>query len=130
MILDQSEYWVDAHGVRQQLDDMSPSYRANLLNFIRRRAQHFQSQGWLEYLSAGWPEDPSDGVWSAMVTAEAELDGTPTEWIERTPLVCRLVELERVGPVRLRVHNRLYGLTHPGWRARRNAFVESTMKGK
>lgn len=124
MILNQTEHWVDVHGVMHPLNDMDPSYRANTLAFIRRRAQHYQDQAWADYLAIPIAfEDDFELV-------DSELQRPPEVWVESTPLVRRLVELEKVQPIghlRLRAHNRWYGLTHPGWRRRRDAYVNRVL---
>ncbi len=68
----QDEIWVEA-GRIVALEDLDPDHRANLIPFLRRnaRAYHLATTG------------------SDTSPAEAE------EWLEQTPLMRRLVEMEK-----------------------------------
>lgn len=74
--LDQAEVWVDG----QRLEDMDRHHRANLIPFLRRSA--------LALYADTFDVDPDPAG-----QPEAE------EWLELTPLMRRLVELEAGRPI-------------------------------
>jgi hypothetical protein len=82
--LAQDELWVDG----QRLGEMDRHHRANLIPFLRRSAEALR-------LAAGAP-------------------GPAEDWLERTPLMRRLTELERGRPIEERKET-----------ARRNAEYEA-----
>lgn len=79
-ILQQDEVWVDATGRELLLDAMDRHHRANLIPFLR---------GNVCLLYGSHYDLPS----AAFTNAEAE------DWLEQTPLMRRLVELERGRPI-------------------------------
>lgn len=81
-LLNQSEVWVNAEGIHR-LDDMDPDHRANLIPFLRGNARTLYGRTLA---------DPDYGP-ALVSAAEAE------EWMEQTPLMRRLVELEQGRPI-------------------------------
>jgi hypothetical protein len=103
-LLYQTDIWVDRHSDKHSLETMNIHHRAGLIGFLRKRAYYYQSAAWGEYLRGlGSVNDPSDGVLSAQLDAEAELLLPSDEWMERQPLFRRLVELDQRTPVQKRV---------------------------
>jgi hypothetical protein len=92
-ILDQDEIWRDANGVVHQLVDMAPSYRANVIGFLKRRAEELL-EGWvrLHYLSGAGPQgELAQDAFDAELTGHAKAQ--PQDWLEQRPLVRRLRSL-------------------------------------
>lgn len=80
-LLDQAEIWVDGSGREFLLDAMDRHHRANLIPFLRGNAITL----WLA------AHRHVAGRSCTMALAE--------EWLERTPLMRRLVELEAGRPI-------------------------------
>lgn len=94
MNLNQGDYWVDIAGHRWKLEEMAPSHRRNVLLMLRRNAAAIELRDAIACL------DSIPAVRGELAQeAEAEYHdwrGThPDEWLESTPLVRRLVELEQ-----------------------------------
>lgn len=88
--LGQSGYWVDRHGNQHALTDMTQSYLASVLSFLRARA------GRLYQLEINRQEFAliaavTDG-WDNGVDAIAPRQGpeAAADWLENTPLVTTL----------------------------------------
>lgn len=78
-VLDQAEVWVNSRGVHR-LDAMDPDHRANLIPFLRGNARTLFAL--------------YNGVHPEAVTGhQAE------EWLQQTPLMRRLCELEAGRPI-------------------------------
>lgn len=95
-ILNQDCVWVDRHGEEHLLDEMEPSYRANLIPFLRGNVCT---------------------LYRLCHRGVSELDGSLSpqaceEWLVHTPLMRRLLELVRQMPFeeRQKIHeaNRAY----------------------
>jgi hypothetical protein len=100
---------------------MDRHHRANLLPYLRRNAARLQAAAVQTYQSSlGLVDDPGDGVWSAQQAIEAELELEPEDWLERKPLVRKIVALEADRPVHERaataMRNMAYELRHTGYR--------------
>lgn len=79
--LQQAEVWVDATGRELLLDAMDRHHRANLIPFLRGNAVT---------------------LWIRAHPTASIVSGTPAaaqEWLEQTPLMRRLVELEAGRPI-------------------------------
>ena len=70
-LIAQGRIWIDAEGQVHRLRTMDPNHRANLIPFLRRSADA------IKRVCA--PEDPRE----------------PEDWLEHTPLMRRLVDLEQ-----------------------------------
>lgn len=109
-VLDQDEVWV--HGER--LETMDRHHRANLIPFLRRNAEALQRAAEQDYYRSllFLATDPSDGVADAQHAIEAEFEMPAEDWLERRPLMRRLVELEAGRPIEQRrltqLRNRIY----------------------
>lgn len=113
-ILMQDKIWVDRFGREYDLETMDPHYRSNLIPFLRGNAQVLQRHAEANYLgsSLAMVDDPSDGVFAAQMALE-DLFEVPAEvWLERTPLMRRLVALEQGVPL----------LTRAAWAAKNKAY--------
>lgn len=123
-LLDQDQVWVDAQGNVHDLATMDRHHRANLIPFLRRSASTLQriaeDRYWRSALA--FVDDASDGVWGAQLDAEAQFEMPAEDWLERKPLMRRLVELEAgrsLGKRRMTaLRNRAYELL-TGYRKRR-----------
>lgn len=109
-VLQQDELWVDG----QRIEDMDWKHRSNLVSFLRRSASTLQAASYLAYLHScpGYVEDPSDSVASVQAHIEASFWWESEDWLEATPLMQKLVSLERNWPwtqrVLLVMRNRAY----------------------
>lgn len=98
-VLEQDQVWVNG----ERLDEMDRHHRANLIPFLRGNARTLQRMAeriyWGSSLAAvDWLE-ASDGVAGAQAEAEAQFELPADDWLERTPLMRRLVELEAGRPI-------------------------------
>lgn len=91
-LLDQTEVWVNADGVHR-IDEMDPNHRANLIPFLRGNARTFQRMAEAAYWGSALAiaADHDD----VKADIEASFDTDPEQWLEQTPLMRRLVELEQ-----------------------------------
>lgn len=107
----QTSVWVDAAGVEHDIDTMDPDYRSNVIGFLRRNARALQDRAFVRFRQS-FPDDPSDGVAAAMDQICAELEQDPAEWIDQTPLMQRLLELDagrtRLQRAKTAVRNKAY----------------------
>jgi hypothetical protein len=85
-VLQQSDVWVDGDGRELLLDAMDRHHRANLIPFLRGNAVTL----YLTHVGRGGEYPEHDGR-PGPVIAE--------EWLEHTPLMRRLVELESGRPI-------------------------------
>lgn len=114
--LNQEEIWIDREGVTHRLVDMPPSYRANVLGFLRRNAQRLQNiTAWRILSTFPADGDMSDGVASAFDACMSEMHRPHEAWIEDQPLVRALREMRTTPSWRLKIHNRVWRLLHPNW---------------
>jgi hypothetical protein len=91
-VLHQDERWKDGEGNVWLLDEMKPSHRANLLRFLRRRAQSLAFNDSLIMLTG--PMAPGgDGAMDAAEAYADEMWDDPAGWLEGTKLVTRLRDL-------------------------------------
>lgn len=81
-LLGQSDIWIDGAGAVHQLDEMDRHHRANLIPFLRGNV--------LALYIAAHPDGPGEDVNDR---------GSLEEWLEATPLMRRLVELEQDRPL-------------------------------
>lgn len=82
----QTEHWINIRGEVIPLEQIDARYARNIMGFLDKRAAmaHEIARFWL---SMQWPDDPSDGVWHAMVASEQDHDNTPPlDWMRSTPL--------------------------------------------
>lgn len=95
-LLDQDEIWIDKYGKQHDLETMNQHHRAMIVPFLRKRADRLHYLALQDYMYSGLGnvDNPSDGVWMAQLSTEAELDLPAKEWLERTPLMIRLIELD------------------------------------
>lgn len=98
-LLQQDEVWVDAKGQEHRLEDMDWKHRSNLIPFLRRSAKELYLASFFRasHSDLMMIEDPSDGVASAQDRLMAPFyhHPDPEDWLERTPLMRRLTELEK-----------------------------------
>lgn len=96
-LLNQDDVWIDGDLQVHQLDEMDRHHRANLIPFLRGNV--------LTLYIAAHPDGPSEDVADR---------GSLEEWLEATPLMRRLVDLERGRPIEDRAatdaRNRAYEL--------------------
>lgn len=97
--LNQNKIWISEPGQVFRLEEITPTHRHNLINWLRVRADNLEfyySMG--EYW--GMPHgDYSDDFWPEMLQDECLRDQEirmkdPQAWLETTPLMKRLLELE------------------------------------
>jgi hypothetical protein len=117
-LLGQDRVWVDARGMTHDLKAMDPKHRSNLIPFLRGNAERLQREAEDEYYASSLAAvgDPSDGVDMAQLQMEASFDAPAEDWLERTLLMRRLVELEQGIPLLTRkrwaLENKAYEVTH------------------
>lgn len=97
-VLGQDIYWVDITGAPHLLVDMSPAYRANVMRLIHAQAV----QWWGEEVTGRAldaaiqvlkdPDDPA--TTAALDRLAALLDLEPQEWIDASPLMRCLQQLQ------------------------------------
>lgn len=100
-LLQQTKIWVDKHGEVHDLETMNIHHRAGLIGFLRRRATWYWHAHFLDLLTR--PEMGDDFLGQS----------NPQAWMECTPLMRRLVELDQRTPVQklaTRLRNRAYPL--------------------
>lgn len=85
-ILDQDEVWVDGAGQSHRLEEMDRHHRANLIPFLRRSAVTL----YIDALRRGVTFAGHD---------DREGQSIAESWLEQTPLMRRLVELEQGRPI-------------------------------
>lgn len=105
----QDRWWKDVGGVWHELASMDPRHRANLLLFLRRRAQAYQDAAHHDATRLFY--DAPDHVFEE---AMDEFEVPAEEWIEATPLVAALRyhegEATAIDHLRTWSHNRTYKL--------------------
>lgn len=116
-LLEQDEIWIDARGVENVLADMDPHHRANLIPFLRRRAAVLQYRASIAYWRSDLSTSDSDGLAYLQMKTEIELSDPPEDWLERKPLMRKLVEYEKGRTFLERksthIRNKLYEARHP-----------------
>lgn len=89
-LLHQTEIWIDVAGNRFELATMDRHHRANLIPFLRGNAQTLQRAAAFRH-------------WRSPVAAQhggdAQFAMPAEDWLEQTPLMRRLVELEAGRPI-------------------------------
>ncbi len=113
-LLHQDKIWIDIEGRERRLEDMDVHHRANITALLHRRAITLQH---LCYVDAPLllVEDPSDGVFAAQQVAERDYARDPNEWLDSTPLLRRLAEMDSrgfVARVGTKVRAKAYRMTH------------------
>lgn len=107
--LEQTETW---NG--QPLQDLDEHHVANLIPFLRGNARTLQRVAEERYYRSllFLASDPSDGILAAQDAIESEFLLPAQDWLERRPLMRRLVELDRGRPLSRRrlthLRNRLH----------------------
>lgn len=120
----QDKVWVRG----ENLETMDRHHRANLIPFLRRSADtlHFACYEQLMCSELMGVENPSDGVFAAQIHAERPFDQEPEDWLEQTPLMKKLIELESGRPLRDRrvtaARNKAHELL-TGYKKQRVGFV-------
>lgn len=111
-LFQQDVWWRTRDGRWLRIEEMAPSHRDNLIRYLRRTADRWNLSCWFDVMSVPSPEHPSDGV--ALALEELFRDLERDDWLERTPLMKKLVTYERgrFGRLLTRVHNRVYDVTH------------------
>lgn len=92
-IFGQTLTWFDRWGEAHELESMDPDYRSNLIPFLRRSAAAFQLavvRSARRSIRSG--DDMADAHRRRL---DFELSEEPETWLERQPLMQRLVELEQ-----------------------------------
>lgn len=92
--LRQTHTWTDEHGRAHRVDDMLHDQRRALLHWLRQHATELHA-AWLEAMRLEpVPQLHEDQLrQTAAILAHRERD--PGAWLDTTPLVRRLVALER-----------------------------------
>lgn len=110
----QAEVWVDAAGVEHRLEAMDRHHRANLIPFLRGNARTLQRAAEVAYFRSALAMvgNPSDGVADAQDAIEAMFEIPAEDWLEQTPLMRRLVELEAGRPIEQRLITRIRNKAH------------------
>lgn len=91
LLLEQDKVWLDD----VPLEELSVGHRTNLIPFLRGNAKTLQTIAELRYYNSSLAreEDPSDGTYAAQCHEEAQFFTTAEDWLERKPLMRKLVEL-------------------------------------
>lgn len=84
-VFDQDEVWLDVVGTPHRLHEMTITYRANVINHLLQRAEHFYQAKLEQWQIADLLAAHQDGE-----DDQPPLPGDPVEWIESTPLMRRL----------------------------------------
>ena len=108
-VFDQGEYWVDRSGQPHRILEMADAEARNILEFLRRHANHFYVECLRrevvasvfesfrrpgQHLDPGPGQDPERGP-SRRRDQPTMVDLTPTEWLESTGLAAALREQMR-----------------------------------
>lgn len=115
-ILNQDKVWVDRNGMVYQLETMDPHYRSNLIPFLRGNARRLQEIAEDHFYEITLGMGDSDGVANALASMEASFEAPAEAWLERTPLMRKLVALEAGIPLATRklwaIKNKAYEIRH------------------
>ncbi len=105
-LLHQDKIWIDIEGRERRLEDMDVHHRANITALLHRRANTLQHLCYLD--------DPLLLV-AAQQVAERDYSSDPNEWLDSTPLLRRLAEMDSrgfVARVGTKVRAKAYRMTH------------------
>ena len=95
-VLQQNVVWVNIRGKAMFLIDMPKDYLRNVIGFLHRNAHEWwQREIIFDSLEAAFLQtvDADEEAATAQAHRRSLLDQGPTEWIEATPLMRRLLEL-------------------------------------
>jgi len=86
--------WETKEGGTLALEDMAPSHRRNVIAWLHRHARQLQLAEGMAFCSGALP-NPDSAAWDMVIGGIHEQFGMDaTEWLEDTPLMRRLRELE------------------------------------
>lgn len=89
--------WTTRDGDTIALEDMTDSHRRNLISWLRRNAGVLKHAEEMAFVSGPMPSAETE-AWSMVMGGVQEwLNEDPQEWLEETPLMIRLLELDRGG---------------------------------
>jgi hypothetical protein len=91
-VLHQDKEWLTKDKRRLRLEDMTPSHRRNLLEFLRKRAFGLAFKDGIIMLAGPMAPGGDHAMDAAEEAVTWQIDN-PQEWLENTPLVKRLKEL-------------------------------------
>lgn len=95
-LLDQTEVWFDRDEQPHELIDMSPRYKANVINFLVRRARlmefnySLREALWLTHMEPMMGEMAFDSVENAIFADQDKRFKNPAAWLWSTPLLREL----------------------------------------